>query len=160
MIENLATIVWHFIERNARMVKLLTIFANGKCENWRLAFLTMRSMRTRLPKLCILLISSTVLASAAEVQGVIIDRKCAQDILKNGRQIVVKQRRDCSLRKNYVRDGYAIITDDKQYLNFDEAGNKKVIELLRNTPDKDNLKVVVTGNISGDTIAVMDMSML
>jgi len=100
------------------------------------------------------------LAFGAEIQGVVIDRNCAEEIVKHGRQIVLKQRRDCSLMKHYVRDGYGILTDDQRFLKFDDAGNKKALQLLKNTPDKDNLKVIVTGQIEGDTIKVSGVSIL
>jgi hypothetical protein len=116
-------------------------------------------MRTTLPAFCALM-ALVSLARGAQIQGVVIDRNCAEDILKHGRQIILKQRRDCSLMKRYVRDGYGILTEDRKFFNFDDAGNKKAIQLLKNTPDKDNLKVIVTGDLDGDTIKVSDMSLL
>lgn len=116
-------------------------------------------MRITLPTSC-LLIAMACLAAGAEVQGVVIDRNCADDILKHGHQVILKQRRDCSLMKNYIRDGYGIVTDDKKFLRFDDTGNQKAIQLLKNTHDKDDLKVIVIGDIEGDTIKVTDMSLL
>jgi hypothetical protein len=116
-------------------------------------------MRTTLPAFC-LLFSMACLVHGAEVQGLVIDRNCGEDIVKHGRQIIVKQRRDCSLRKRYVRDGYGIVTDDQKFYRFDDAGNKKALQLLKNIPDKDNLKVIVSGDIDGDIIKVDRMSLL
>ncbi len=118
-----------------------------------------RNMGTKLSALCALL-TMACLGQGTKIQGVVIDRNCAEDILKHGRQIILKQRRECSLLKHYVRDGYGILTDDHRFLNFDDAGNKMALRLLKNTPDKDNLKVVVSGDIDGDTIKVTDMSLL
>lgn len=116
-------------------------------------------MRTTLSAIC-LFFGAVCLAHGAEVQGVVIDRNCADDILKHGRQIISKQRRDCSLRRHYRRDGYGIVTDDQKFYKFNDAGNKKAIQLLKNVPDKDNLKVIVSGDIDGDTIKVDLMSLL
>jgi hypothetical protein len=116
-------------------------------------------MRTTLAVLCLLL-AAACFVHGAELQGVVIDRDCAEDILKHGRQIILKQRRDCSLRKRYIRDGYGIITDDQKFYKFDDAGNKKALQLLKNIPDRDNLKVIVSGDIDGDTIKVDRMSLL
>jgi hypothetical protein len=118
-----------------------------------------RNMRTTLPTLCALL-AMACLGQGTKIQGVVIDRNCAEDILKHGRQIILKQRRECSLLKNYVRDGYGILTDDHKFFHFDDAGNKKTLQLLKNTPDKDNLRVVVSGDLDGDTIKVTEMSLL
>ena len=116
-------------------------------------------MRTTLPALSALL-AMACLGQGTKIQGVVIDRNCAEDILKHGRRIILKQRRDCSLMKQYVRDGYGIVTDDQKFFNFDDAGNKKALQLLKNTPDKDNLRVIVSGDVDGDTIKVTDMSLL
>jgi hypothetical protein len=116
-------------------------------------------MRLTLPAFCLLL-AMACLVRGAEIQGLVIDSNCADDILKHGHQIILKQRRDCSLRKHYIRDGYGIVTDDKKFFRFDDAGNQKTIQLLKNTHDKDDLKVIVIGDIEGDTIKVSDMSLL
>lgn len=116
-------------------------------------------MRTTLHALCVLL-AMACLGQGTKIQGVVIDRNCADDIVKHGRQIILKQRRECSLLRNYVRDGYGILTDDRKFFRFDEAGNKMALQLLKNTPDKDNLKVVVSGDVDGDTIRVSQMTML
>jgi hypothetical protein len=116
-------------------------------------------MRTTLPAFGLLLGMACIL-SGAGIQGVVIDRNCGEDIVKHGRQIILKQRRDCSLRKHYLRDGYGVVTDDQKFYRFDDAGNKKALELLKNIPDRDNLKVIISGDIDGDTIKVGRMSLL
>jgi hypothetical protein len=116
-------------------------------------------MRTTLPAFGLLLGMACIL-SGADIQGVVIDRNCGEDIVKHGRQIILKQRRDCSLRKHYLRDGYGVVTDDQKFYRFDDAGNKKALELLKNIPDRDNLKVIISGDIDGDTIKVGRMSLL
>jgi len=112
------------------------------------------------PRLILLVVALACSAKSAEIQGVVIDRNCAADMLKNGRAETLKNRRECSLAKNYVRDGYGIITTDNHFFKFDDGGNKKVLGLLQNTPGKDDLKVIATGNIQGDTIKVAVISML
>jgi hypothetical protein len=116
-------------------------------------------MRVRPSHLCLFLITACLLP-AADLQGVVIDRNCAQDILKNGRRNVFKRRPDCSLMKNYSRAAYGILTDDHKFFSFDDAGNKQAVRLLENTPDKDNLKIITRGEIDGDTIKVATMSLL
>jgi hypothetical protein len=98
--------------------------------------------------------------SAADLQGVIADWNCTQEMVRNGRAKVLKQNRNCSLMKNYKRGAYGLITVDKKFYRLDDNGNKLARELLANTPDKDNLKVIVSGDIEGDTIKVTNMSEL
>ena len=62
--------------------------------------------------------------------------------------------------KNYKRAAYGLITDDKKLYRLDDAGNQHILQLLENTPDKDNLKVVVSGDIQGNTIKLSNITML
>ena len=98
--------------------------------------------------------------SAADVQGVLADWNCTQDMVRNGRAKVLKQNHNCSMARNYNRAAYGLITQDKKYYRLDDNGNKLARELLANSPDKDNLKVIVSGDIEGDTIKVTNMSEL
>ncbi len=102
----------------------------------------------------------TCASQAAEIQGVIADWNCAEAMVKNGREAILKQRRSCSLAKNFNRSAYGLITGDKKLFRLDDPGNQRVLELLRNTPDKDNLKVIVTGDVQGSAIKVTNMSLL
>lgn len=98
--------------------------------------------------------------SAAELQGTVVDWACAKDMAQNGREKTLRDNRACSLMKDYNRPSYGLITQDKKFYKLDDPGNQHILELLKNTPDKDNLKVVVNGDISGDTIKVNYISML
>jgi hypothetical protein len=99
-------------------------------------------------------------AAAADLQGVIADWNCVKPMVKNGRDKILKQNRNCSLMTNYSREGYGIITVDKKFYKLDDAGRAWALRLLKDTPDKDNLKVVVNGDIEGDTLHVKNMSEL
>jgi predicted short-subunit dehydrogenase-like oxidoreductase (DUF2520 family) len=107
-----------------------------------------------------LLLLAAALSSAAELQGVIADWNCVKPIVQNGREKTLKQNRSCSLMGNYSRADYGVITDDEHFYKLDDAGRKWALRLLKDTIDKDNLKVVVTGEIKGDTIHVTNMSEL
>jgi hypothetical protein len=106
------------------------------------------------------LLLAVTLLSAAETQGVIADWNCVKPMVQNGRGKVLKQNQSCSLATNYSRAAYGIITQDKHFYKLDDAGRNWALKLLKDTPDKDNLKVVVTGEIEGDTIHVTNMSEL
>lgn len=99
-------------------------------------------------------------ACAAQLQGVIADWGCTRDMVEHGREATLKQRPDCSLVKNYSKAEYGLITDDKKFYKLDDAGNKQARSLLGNTRDRDNLRVVVTGDLDGNTIKVASMSLL
>ena len=102
----------------------------------------------------------TFAAQAAEIQGVIADWNCVQGMVKDGREKTLHQNHGCSLVKNYKRKGYGIITDDKKFYRLDDSGNKHAVELLGNSSDKDNLRVLVRGDLDGNTIKGSDMTIL
>jgi hypothetical protein len=99
-------------------------------------------------------------APAADLQGVIADWNCAQEMVQKGRLQTLKDNRSCSMMKDYNRSAYALITQDKKYYRLDDNGNRLARELLANTPDKDNLKVIVRGEIDAGTVKVTNMSEL
>lgn len=81
-------------------------------------------------------------------------------MVKNGREQTFKNKPNCSMMKNYNRAAYGLITQDKNFYRLEDPGNAKVRQLLKDTPDKDNLKVVVRGEIHGGTIKVDTISEL
>lgn len=116
-------------------------------------------MRNILASLCFLL-GIVSAASADDIQGILVDQNCVEDIVKNGREATLRQRPNCSLKEHYDRPTYALVTEDKRYYTFDETGNKKALQILKGTPNRDGAKVVVTGDVEGDTIKVKYMSIL
>src|SRR5579871_6575622 len=106
------------------------------------------------------LLASTAAASADDIQGVLADWNCVKDMVRDGRQTTLKNNQSCSMNNNYSRAAYGLITDDKQYFKLDDAGRDWALKLLKDTHDKDNLKVVVSGEIKNGTIYVKNMSEL
>lgn len=104
--------------------------------------------------------SGAAVVPAADVQGVIADWDCTKAMVRDGREKTLRQNRNCSLMKNSDRAAYGLITDSKKFYQLDEEGNKRARQLLSDTPGKDDLKVVVTGDIQGDTIKVTNMTLL
>ena len=116
-------------------------------------------MRRALSVGCLAL-ASACLIHAGELQGVVTDWSCTKAMVRNGREKTLRQNRSCSMMKDWNRAAYGLITDEKKYYRLDDPGNQRIRELLSNSPDKDNLKVVVTGDIQGDTIKVANISLL
>ncbi len=99
-------------------------------------------------------------ASARNVQGVLADWDCVKPMVQDGREKTLKDRGSCSLDKNYSRAAYGIITDDKHYYKLDDEGRHWALKLLKDSPDKNDLHVVVNGEVDGDTLHVQTMSEL
>lgn len=99
-------------------------------------------------------------AKSAEIQGYVVDWNCVKPMVRNGIEKTLKQNRHCSMMKKYDRAAYGLITDDKKFYRLDDPGNAKIKQLLKNTPDKDNLKVVVSGDITGGSVKINNISLL
>src|SRR3982750_3742308 len=115
---------------------------------------------TKIPLLLALFAGTTFIAAAAEIQGVLTDWNCTERMVRDGRENVLQQDRSCSLAKDSNRSAYGLITDKKKFYKLDEEGNRQARELLNNSHDKNNLKVIARGELEGNTIKVATMSIL
>lgn len=125
--------------------------------------LSKHGIKTVMTKTLLLILFVTgvsFVAQAAEIQGVIADWNCTERMVRDGREQVLRQDRNCSLAKNSNRSAYGLITDDKKFYKLDDAGNKQARELLNNSHDKNNLKVITRGELEGNTVKVETMSIL
>lgn len=58
-----------------------------------------------------------------------------------------------------AKGGFGILTKDGQYLKLDDNGNKEALKLLESSDKKDHIRVNVSGEVKGDTIAVKSVKM-
>jgi hypothetical protein len=114
----------------------------------------------RLLSLTSLVLLLAGISCAAELQGVITDWNCTQDMVRHGRAKILKQHHSCSLAENIERSAYGLITDDKKFYRIDPDGNARVVQMLKDTPDKNALKVVISGDLQGNTIKINTISEL
>ncbi len=110
-------------------------------------------------KAVLLMIASGAMLAAAEVQGFLVDKMCSVKVVKEGQAAAQKHTRDCALMEPCVQSGYGVMTPDGKFLALDDAGNKKAEQALRASKKKDNLKVKVDGDVSGETIAVKSLKL-
>jgi uncharacterized membrane-anchored protein len=115
---------------------------------------------SRAAALCLAAVSFTTQAWATDLQGVLADWDCVQQMVQHGRTKTLKQRGSCSLDKNYSRNAYGLITDDKRFFKLDDAGRAWALKLLKDSADKDNLHVIVSGTVNGNAVHVDTMSEL
>lgn len=66
--------------------------------------------------------------------------------------------RSCALQ--CAMSGFGILTADKKFVKFDDAGNKKVEEALKASTKKDHLRADVSGELNGDTLKVTSFKLL
>jgi hypothetical protein len=103
---------------------------------------------------------STVAASAAEIEGIVVDVACSSDVVKGGQKAAKEHDKDCALMTACVKSGYGVMTSDDKFIKFDAAGNEKMLAALKASDKKDNLKIKVVGDVSGDTMTVSSVTLL
>lgn len=101
------------------------------------------------------------MAFAADVQGILLDKMCSGKIVKSNDQAAAKQHtRDCALMDDCAKAGYGVLTAEGKFINIDPAGKGKVIQALKASTKKDDLRVQVAGEIKGDTIKIASIKIL
>ena len=53
-----------------------------------------------------------------------------------------------------IKSGYSVVTADHKVLKFDRKGNEQALALIKATDKDKEWKVVVTGKVDGQTMAV------
>ena len=98
-------------------------------------------------------------ASAAQIQGVLMDKMCSLKAEKGGQTAAASHERSCALAEACQKSGYGVFTTDNKYLTFDAAGNQKALAVLKASKQADNLKVTVEGDVQGGTIKVASLKL-
>ena len=126
-------------------------------------------MFVRLSLCAAMLATVAVVASAAQIQGILIDQMCSSKAevhivagprLEGGMIVAEAHTRQCALMPECQKSGYGIFTYDNKYLKFDDAGSRKALAALRASKKEDDLKVEVTGEIQGDVIKVSSLKLV
>jgi hypothetical protein len=99
------------------------------------------------------------MASAAQVQGVLMDKMCSAKAIQGGQQAAHDHTRECALMPPCQASGYGVFTADNKYLTFDDAGNAKALAALKASTKKSDMLVTVNGKVSGDTIKVASLKL-
>ena len=121
--------------------------------------------------LCVpaLLAGFAAVASAAEVKGVLMDEMCSSKAevrivsgprLEGGMIVAEAHTRECALMPACQKSGYGVFTYDQKFLKFDPAGSRKALAAIKASKKEDDLKVEVTGEITGDTIKVASLKLI
>src|SRR5262249_46377 len=101
------------------------------------------------------LVAVPALAANESYKGVsVIDANCS----KKAAADPDAHTRSCALQ--CAMSGYGILTADKKFIKFDDAGNAKVQEGLKALDKKDHLRADVSGDLQGDTLKVTSIKLL
>lgn len=103
----------------------------------------------------ITLFTLPVIASAETFKNVsVVDVNCSQKVAADPDS----HPRSCALQCQ--QSGFGIITPDDKFLKLDAKGNAQVLEALKNSQQKDHLRVDVSGDVHNDTLVVKSIKLL
>jgi hypothetical protein len=97
--------------------------------------------------------------SAAEVEGVLMDKMCFMKAVKEGQKAAAIHMRQCAMMPDCGKGEYGVFTVDNKYLVFDAIGNEQAIAALKTSRKNDNLRAKVNGELDGDTIKVSSLKL-
>ena len=100
----------------------------------------------------LLFLSVTVLTAADTKTGVLLDVMCGEMSAGNAEK-VGEHKVACALMPNCQASGFGIVVGS-EFLELDETGNEKALQILKNTKQKNSLKVEVSGDFSEGQVKV------
>jgi len=107
-------------------------------------------------KLALILFAAMAVSAFAadtQVKGYLVDLACAAEDGQTA-GFGAKHTKGCLQMPDCVKSGYGVLTDDKKVIKFDKAGNEQAKKFIADLKKAKDIKVSVTGAVSGDKIAV------
>lgn len=94
-----------------------------------------------------------------KLTGYLLDNNCSAGHVgdKDFAEQSKKHPTNCAKMESCEKAGYAVYAGDKLY-KFDDAGNEKAVEVLKNTKVTKGVRVAVEGTLDGDTIKVTKLT--
>lgn len=114
---------------------------------------------SRVLRCAVLLGLLTVVAFAEQVNGILMTTMCAAKAAAGAPDAASKHERTCNLRPGCAKTGFGVLTSEKKFFRFDEAGNEKALKALQESTKKDDMQVTVTGKVDGDKIVVSTLKL-
>lgn len=97
-------------------------------------------------------------ADVQRISGHLVDAVCAKNHSTEPGYAANHDKR-CNLMDGCVKSGYSVITGDNKVLKFDQNGNEQALALIKATDKDKDWKVVVTGKVEGQAIAVTSIAL-
>lgn len=99
-------------------------------------------------------------ASGAQVDGILMTTMCAAKTAKGGPEAASKHERTCNLKSDCAKTGFGVLTSENKFFQFDETGNAKALKVLQESTKKDDMKIIVMGDIHGNRIVVSTLKLV
>ncbi len=107
----------------------------------------------------VVLLAGTALGQGKQqkVSGYLVDIMCSSEHASEGEAFGAKHSKECLQMADCEKSGYAVLTADKKVIKFDARGNEEAKKAIAATTKEKDIKVTVSGVVSGDTIAVASL---
>jgi hypothetical protein len=112
-------------------------------------------------KLIVILLAAVSLAAVAAdttVKGTLVDLACARE---DGAKpdFGAKHSKDCLQMPDCEKSGYGVMTADKKVIRFDAAGNAQAKKFIADLKKAKDIRVEVTGAVTGDSMSVSKIAL-
>lgn len=97
-------------------------------------------------------------ASSQKISGYLVDSVCAVDHATEPGYVANHDKR-CQLMDACIKSGYSLVTSDLKVLKLDQKGAEQALALIKATDKDKGWRVVVTGKVEGQTIAVNSIAL-
>lgn len=95
----------------------------------------------------------SAMAADTAVKGFLVDISCAEDEGQNP-GFGAGHSRQCLQMKECADSGYGVLTPDKKVIRFDRAGSETARKFIAGITKDNDVKVTVTGTVTGDLMTV------
>jgi len=105
------------------------------------------------------LMTGLCMAEQKTISGYLLDKACSADAMKKGEAMAKGHDVGCLTMSDCASTGFGVFTSDGKFVAFDTAGNKQALAAVKASGKKTDLKVTVTGDVTGDTMKVSTIKM-
>ncbi len=98
--------------------------------------------------------SISAFAADTTVKGYLVDLACATGDEGKEANFGAEHGKQCLQMPDCVKGGYGILTPDKRIVRFDKAGNDEAKKFITTLKKEKDIKVAVTGAVTGDSMSV------
>ena len=103
--------------------------------------------------LAVLILNIKTFAADTIVKGHLSDAACSA-IKARKPGFAAKHSVACMRMGRCEASGYGVLTNDNQFIKFDKEGNEKALKFLGDVTKQTDIKVAVTGVVTGDQMTV------
>ena len=97
-------------------------------------------------------------ANSQKISGYLVDTVCAVGHATEPGYVANHDKR-CQLMDGCIKSGYSLVTSELKVLKLDQKGAEQALALIKATDKDKDWKVVVTGKVEGQTIAVSSIQL-